>query len=117
MSDKIYCGKGKERHFENGGSLIGVMLDVDTLAANFKEHGFTTNGENPRRKIKVNVYQNRDGADQYGNTHYVTIDTWKPDTGRPDYPTPDGNASNTKVVTKSPSEGLAAKVFDGDIPF
>lgn len=83
-SNKIYCGNGKEKTFQDGGSIIEVMLDVDDLAKNFNEHGFTT--QQGKRKIKVKVCRGRN-IDQYGNTHYVEIDTWKPNSqGRPDYP-------------------------------
>ncbi len=77
MSDKIYCGNGKEKVFQDGGSIIEVLLDVDDLAKNFKEHGFTTNGNPPKRKIRIKVCRSRN-VDQYGNTHYAEIDTWKP---------------------------------------
>lgn len=76
-SDKIYCGNGKEKFFNNGGSIIEVTLDVDVLARNFNEHGFTSNGQNPSRKIKVKIAARRE-VDSYGNSHYVEIDTWKP---------------------------------------
>lgn len=79
MSDKIYCGNGKEKTFQDGGSIISLMLDVDTLAQHFKEHGFTT--EQGRRKIRIKVCRSRN-VDQYGNTHYAEIDTWKPDPNR-----------------------------------
>ncbi|RKX92022.1 MAG: hypothetical protein DRZ90_14335 [Spirochaetes bacterium] len=75
MGNKIYCGNGKEKQFQNGGSLIEVMLDVDTLAKNFDAYGFRTQAG--KRKIRVKVCQSRE-VDQYGNTHYVEVDTWKP---------------------------------------
>jgi len=78
MTDKIYCGSGKERRFRDGGFIIGVTLDIETLQKSFREHGFIT--AQGKKKIKINVSARRE-IDQYGNTHYVTIDTWKPDTG------------------------------------
>jgi len=75
MGNKIYCGNGKEKQFQNGGSLIEVMLDIDTLAKNFDAYGFRTQAG--KRKIRVKVCQSRE-VDQYGNTHYVEVDTWKP---------------------------------------
>jgi len=82
MSEKIYCGSGKEKKFENGGSIIKVCLDMDLLQRMFDQYGFTTNGG--KKMIKVNVSQRRE-IDQYENTHYVTIDTFKPE-GKPSAP-------------------------------
>ena len=77
MSDeKIFCGSGKAFTFQNGGSKIGVMLDMDMLSKHFKEHGFTT--QNGKRMMKIDVTEKRE-VDQYGKTHMVTLDTWKPD--------------------------------------
>jgi hypothetical protein len=75
MEGKVYVGSGKEKKFENGGSIINVLLDVDDLAAHFKEFGFTT--QQGKRKIRVNVTERKE-ADQWGNTHSVSIDTFKP---------------------------------------
>lgn len=75
MADKIYCGSGKERKFADG-SLIGCTLDLQTLYDAFKDYGFTT--EQGKKKIRVNVSARRE-IDQYGNSHSISIDTWKPE--------------------------------------
>ena len=98
MSDKIYIGNGKERQFNNGGSIIRIMLDVDTLAKHFKEHGFTTEGG--KRMIPINIGQNRE-VDRYGNTHNASIDTWKPE----------------KQPIENASSGGGNVKFEEDIPF
>ena len=77
MSDKIYAGNGKAYRFDDGGSVINVMIDVDALAHNFKQYGFTT--EQGKRKMRIKIHENRE-PDRYGNTHFVTVDTWKPET-------------------------------------
>ena len=76
MENKIYCGSGKEITFQTGGSLISITLDIETLQRFFKEHGFTT--QQGKKKMKMNVSK-RIETDQYGNTHSVSIDTWKPE--------------------------------------
>ena len=76
MENKIYCGSGKEKTFQDGGSSISITLDIETLQRFFKEHGFTT--QQGKKKMKMNVSK-RIETDQYGNTHSVSIDTWKPD--------------------------------------
>ena len=76
MSDKIYIGNGKEKTFDNGGSVINCMITMDGLSQIFKDHGFTT--QNGVKKLKLIIGKRRE-IDQYGNSHYVQIDTWKPD--------------------------------------
>lgn len=119
---KIYCGNGTEKRFNNGGSIIEVTLDVDALAKNFNEHGFTT-GQG-KRKIKVKVCQSRE-VDQYGNTHYVEVDTWKPQPkGRPDYPQQQGGSGGQNSQgfrgdgnqARPPIQGPPPQ-FEDDIPF
>ena len=82
--DKIFCGSGKKKEFQNGGSINTVSLDLDVLNAQFEEYGFTTTGG--KRLIKVKVSTKKDGADQYGNTHSAEIDTWKPEPQNNDRP-------------------------------
>lgn len=79
MADKIYVGNGKERTFDNGGSVITITVDVDALINACKDYGFTT--EAGKRKIRLKVAQRRE-IDQYGNSHLVEVDTWKPEQGR-----------------------------------
>lgn len=75
--DKIFCGSGKKKEFQNGGSITTLSLDLDALINNFEEYGFTTQAG--KRIIKVKASSKRE-VDQYGNTHSAEIDTWKPDT-------------------------------------
>lgn len=76
--EKIYCNKSsaKKKEFNNGGYIINAMLDLDELEEHFKSYGFTTK-EN-RRKLKVSIGTRRE-PDQFGNTHNIEVDTWKPD--------------------------------------
>lgn len=76
MPEKIYVGSGKERTFDGGGSVVTVTIDVDDLINACKDHGFTT--ETGKRKIRLKVGSRRD-IDRFGNTHFVEVDTWKPD--------------------------------------
>ena len=78
MSDKIYVGNGKERKFDNGGSIITITVDIDAVMTACKDYGFTT--EAGKRKIRLKVSQRRE-VDQYGNSHAVEVDTWKPEPG------------------------------------
>ena len=93
MSDKIYIGSGKKKVFQDGGSVINCMITMDGLAQIFKDHGFTT--QNGVKKLKLIIGKRRE-IDQYGNSHYVQIDTWKPE---------------QKTTSQQPEE------FEDDIPF
>jgi len=67
MSEKIYCGKGKASRF-------GVRISV-CLSDLPREHITTAN--NGKKYISLDVDAKRE-PDQYGNTHSIKVDTWKP---------------------------------------
>ncbi|OGX08274.1 MAG: hypothetical protein A2Z88_04910 [Omnitrophica WOR_2 bacterium GWA2_47_8] len=69
MNEKIYVGKGMVvGQYGN----IGFSVDLDALLP----HAYEYNG---KRYVKLIMSEMRQ-ADQYGKTHTVQIDTWKPDT-------------------------------------
>ena len=85
MEDKIYVGSGTEKF---DGNLVSCSLCLSDLP---KEHVFEYSG---KKYIKLNV-QKKKQADEYGKTHFVAVDTWKPEpkaepvsanTGDPDLP-------------------------------
>jgi hypothetical protein len=70
MSDKIYCGSGKR--VGNYGT-IAVSVCLDDIPAEYKRQA-----QNGKTYVNIRVDEKRE-ADQYGKTHSVTVDTWKPD--------------------------------------
>ena len=84
MSDKIYVGSGKGK-FDN--DLIEVNICLSDLP---KEHIFEYNG---KEYIKLKVGKKRE-VDQYGKSHYVEIDTWKPEQKNDNNP----NQSNDSLL-------------------
>ena len=90
-TEKIYVGTAKEKTFDDGGSTINIVMSLDGMKDHFEKYGFIT--DKGMHKIKLIVSKRRE-EDQYGNTHYVTIDTWKPERA------------------ETPSEN-----FEDDIPF
>ena len=68
--EKIYVGSGISK-FE--GNMVSVSLCLSDVP---KEHMFEYNG---KKYVKLNVSAKRDGADEYGKTHYVSVDTFKPE--------------------------------------
>ena len=121
MPEKIYVGSGKERTFDSGGSVVTVTIDVDDLINACKDHGFTTEGG--KRKIRLKVGSRRD-IDRFGNTHFVEVDTWKPDgqsraqsgSGGNGYQNGRQNA-NTAPSRASGGVSRGEPDFPDDIPF
>ncbi len=73
---KIYIGNGKRRTFDNGGEIISITITLDGLKKYFDLYGFTTDAG--KKKIRLDVAKRRE-PDKFGNTHTVTVNTWKPD--------------------------------------
>ena len=67
MSDKIYCGRGKKSNY---GIKLNVCID-DIPAEHIQE------AKNGKRYVRLEVKERRE-ADQWGNTHSIEVDTWKP---------------------------------------
>jgi|TARA_R100000458_G_C8186377_1_gene181604 hypothetical protein len=68
--EKIYCGSGKSKF---DGDLISVNICLSDIP---KEEIQT--GKNGKKYVRINVSK-RKQEDNYGNTHSVSLDTWKPD--------------------------------------
>jgi hypothetical protein len=68
--EKIFVGSGTSKF---DGNLISCSLCLSDLP---QEHMFEYNG---KKYIKLNVSAKKDGADEYGKTHYVAVDTFKPE--------------------------------------
>ena len=81
--EKIYCGSGKEKF---DGDMISVSVCLDDYP---KEYLSEYNG---KRYLKLDVCKKRE-VDQYGKTHYVTVNTWTPDQA----PTPPVKASDSDI--------------------
>jgi hypothetical protein len=121
MSDKIYVGNGKTINTKYG-DYLKITVDLDSLIREFENYGFTTNAG--KRKIKLDIPKRRE-PDNYGNTHAVTIDTWKPDDSQPSGYT--NNSSGSQQSGFKPSGGFnpqgrynsspAASDFKDNIPF
>lgn len=88
--EKIYVGSGKEITFKDGGSIIKINISPDDLVKlnNAKSKGGWVNLELHKRKA----------PSEKGQTHYLCVDTWKPE------------ATNTKSNSAPVNES-------DDIPF
>lgn len=76
MSENIYVGNGTEKF---DGDMVEFALNLTKLKA-ASEHIFEFNGE---KYIKLKVCKKRDGIDEYGKTHYVQVNTFKPEPKEP----------------------------------
>ena len=72
-SEKIYIGNGTEKF---DGDMVQFSLNLTKLGKDASEHMFEYNGE---KFIKLKIAKKKDGADEYGKTHYIEVDTWKPE--------------------------------------
>ena len=70
-TEKIYVGGGKEK-FE--GNMVQISVCLTDLP---KEHVFEFDG---KKYIKLNVVKKKE-VDQYGKSHYIEVDTWRPNVG------------------------------------
>ena len=68
--EKIYVGNGTSKF---DGNMISCSVCLTDLP---QEHMFEYNG---KKYIKLNVSAKKGGADEYGKTHYLAVDTFKPD--------------------------------------
>ena len=102
-NDRIYVGSGKEK-FE--GNLINTTINLSKIMKTSKDYIFEYNGE---QYIKLKVAKKKE-TDEYGKSHYVEVDTWKPEKLQ-SKPTENNNMDATSG--KSQKELL----IDEDLPF
>ncbi len=70
---KIYCGNGKERVFQDGGSIIGISICLEDIPQQFMKKS----EKNGKTYVNLDVLRKRE-IDQYGKTHSVTVNTYVP---------------------------------------
>ena len=72
-TEKIYVGNGVEKF---DGDMVSVSVNLTKLGKEASNFMFEYNGD---KFIKLNVCKNRDGENEYGKTHYLAVDTYKPE--------------------------------------
>jgi predicted methyltransferase len=70
--ERIYVGSGVEKF---DGDLVNASVCLSDIKENASEHIFEYNG---KKYIKLKVVK-KQNTDEYGKTHYVEVDTWKPE--------------------------------------
>ena len=71
-TDRIYVGNGVEKF---DGDLIEFSVNLTKLGTVAKDHIFDYNNE---KFIKLKIAKMRE-TNEYGKTHYVEVNTFKPD--------------------------------------
>lgn len=109
MNDAIFVPKSsvKEVVFSGGGSKLRISFKVAELIAFAKEH------QNEKGYINLNCSR-RKTIGEYGDTHTLMLDTWKPrqSTNRSQ---PRNNNAPQRQPTASTHENKAPE--DDDVPF
>ena len=72
--EKIYVGNGVEKF---DGDLVQFSLNLTKLKQEAGHYIFE--GKTRDKLVTLKVVKKRNGADDYGKTHYVEVDTWKPE--------------------------------------
>jgi len=83
---KIYCGSGKS---VGQYGQISISVCMDDLASDY-----ITTAKNGKRYINLKLSPKKE-TDQYGKTHYLEIDTWKPE---PRNAQPQNNWANSDAM-------------------
>ena len=104
---KIFIGTGKKKEFSNGGSIINASICIDDLLQHVNEFQTVSNG-NGKKYLRLNIGSRKE-ADNYGNTHYIQIDTWKPE------PQQGGNFQTNQPQASQPAP--QQNFDDEEIPF
>lgn len=73
---KIYLGNLQEKARQSGDKFLTGSLCLTDIANIPKEHIQKGNNNKDYVRVIINPYKN--GANEYGNTHSVSIDTFKP---------------------------------------
>ena len=77
MSDIIFCGSGRKIEFDNGGSIMKLNLCLSELPEEFIREW------NDKKWINLNVCKKKDQSNSK-STHYICVDTWRPDNKQDD---------------------------------
>jgi hypothetical protein len=72
---KIYLGNGQEKSRRSGDKFIIASLCVDDIVNSPDE--YKKEARNGKRYVKVLINPYRGGANEYGNTHSISLDTYK----------------------------------------
>jgi hypothetical protein len=73
---KMYLGNLQEKTRLSGDKFLAGSLCIDDMENVPEEH--IQKGTNGKRYMRIIINPYRDGANEYGNTHSIAVDTYKP---------------------------------------
>lgn len=76
-----YLGNAKTIKRKDGSEFLVGTICIDDMNQVEEEHRFTSE-TNGKTYIKIAISEYMAGKNEWGNTHSISLDTWKPD---PDY--------------------------------
>jgi hypothetical protein len=110
--EKIYCGSAKARDTQYGEELT-VSVNLTECTKWFKDYGYISkDGEKHFITLKIN---RRKEPGKYGETHSVTVDTWKPGEKAEQARHVPMQRQDTQYTNHAPNTEPAP--FPDDIPF
>lgn len=105
MAEKVYVkGSAKKIQFDNG-SLMKVSFNINDFAKKGESFDSVKDVANEKGWVNILIKEKRE-VDDYGNTHYIELDTWKPD------PSKGSSSSNSHSSSSITSKGSV-----DDLPF
>ena len=75
QNEAVFCGNGKEVTFQDGNSIVNFSVALSKI----KDHVYEYNGE---KYVNLTICPNKGGENEYGKTHYVKVNTFKPDASK-----------------------------------
>lgn len=100
---RIYVGNARQIGATNGMKISVNLSKIAREAADY-----VNESKSKDKYVTLNLWPNQAGEDRYGNTHYLQVDTWKPEkAAEADFP---------KVSPKPEPKKKATENKD-DLPF
>lgn len=115
MDEKIILGNGKEKIFDNGGSIITQSICLTTIIPTITMavmsdavKDFCWVDDNQRLWISLRTHSKKT-PDERGRTHYISVNTFVPQKQF-------NNLNNTQQVNENNARNVQA-VFGEECPF
>ena len=76
----IYLGNLKTKKRKNGDEFLVGDICLEQIYEHLPDH-LIHEGNNGKHYTRVIIQKNVGGIDKYGNTHSISVDTYKPEAG------------------------------------
>lgn len=109
MNEKIYLQKLIAKEGGNFGS-ISISMHVDTLVEFARKH------QDSRGYLRLKLCKRRVPGERFGDTHYIELDTWKPDS-QERLPLPEKPRRENAQLAIAGKQHKVDDATDDDVPF